>query len=83
MRLVFSEGTVLTGRFGKHTGGESPDWDEFDDYTIEHVQNLDHGQGQLVVIDGHEFVTAFQLEESFDNPGTFIFNAEETLFEFT
>lgn len=76
------EGNKVTGRFGRHTYRESPDWEQCVTYTVEHVQHDRKGNVRLFVVGGIEFAPE-QYEGTVDcDHTTHVFSAEDIIFEF-
>lgn len=66
-------GMVLRGRFGKYTGGTSPEWQDWQDHT------LDWANGQFIAIGDFEAA----LDHQYDNiDGRHILEVDGTYFEF-
>lgn len=74
-------GDTVTGQFGRHTSGESPDWEPTTPYTVTHVQKM--ADGDLVVIGGHEFHTKHDYEGKDPTSNLDLFMVEDTLFRFS
>lgn len=76
------KGDKVTGRFGRHTYKDSPDWERSRCYTVEHVQYNRKNQVAIFVVGGIEFAPE-QYEGSVDcDHTTHVFSAEDIIFEF-
>lgn len=81
--FVIKEGDQVTGRFGRHTMHDSPDWEQTVVYPVEHVQYNRKNEVAVVVIGGIEFGPE-NYEGTVDSQGkVHCFNAEDIIFEFT
>jgi hypothetical protein len=80
--IKLHKGQTVKGRFGRHTNGTSPAWDNWTDHVVSHVQYDIRNNPIIYVVSGIEFCP-YNYEGTVDDQDqVHCFNVEEIIFEF-
>lgn len=81
--IKLHKGQTVKARFGRHTNGTSPAWDDWKDYQVSYVQYTMHNDPIIYVINGIE-LCPYNYEGTVDDKDQIhCFNVEEIIIELT